>query len=81
MKVKLLFFASCRNITGTKELIWDVSENMTVGEIKKEIAAQYPKLASMEKVLSIAVNAEYVDGSIVLSDGDEIAFIPPVSGG
>ena len=81
MKVKLLFFASCRSITGDKELTWDIPENATVGDMKKELGLQYPKLVGMENILSIAVNAEYVDDSIVLSDGDEIAFIPPVSGG
>lgn len=81
MKVKLLFFASSRSITGDKELTWDISENSTVGDMKKELGLQYPKLVGMENILSIAVNAEYVDDSIVLSDGDEIAFIPPVSGG
>jgi molybdopterin converting factor subunit 1 len=81
MKVKLLFFASSRSITGDKELTWDIPENATVGDMKKELGLQYPKLVGMENILSIAVNAEYVDDSIVLSDGDEIAFIPPVSGG
>ena len=81
MKVKLLFFASSRSITGDKELTWDIPENATVGDMKKELGLQYPKLVGMEKILSIAVNAEYVDDSIVLSDGDEIAFITPVSGG
>lgn len=81
MKVKLLFFASSRSITGDKELTWDISENSTVGDMKKELGLQYPKFVGMENILSIAVNAEYVDDSIVLSDGDEIAFIPPVSGG
>lgn len=81
MKIKLLFFASCRNIIGDKELIWDISENVTVGDVKKKLALQYPGLIAMEKTLSIAVNAEYVDDSIVLFNEDEIAFIPPVSGG
>jgi|TARA_B110000495_G_C22645146_1_gene382841 molybdopterin synthase sulfur carrier subunit len=81
VKIKLLFFASCRNIIGDKELIWDISENVTVGDVKKELALQYPGLIAMEKTLSIAVNAEYVDDSIVLFNEDEIAFIPPVSGG
>jgi sulfur-carrier protein len=81
VKIKLLFFASCRNIIGDKELIWDISENVTVGDVKKKLALQYPGLIAMEKTLSIAVNAEYVDDSIVLFNEDEIAFIPPVSGG
>lgn len=81
MKVKLLFFASSRNIIGEKELNWDISKDCTVGDIKKELRLQYPTFIKTEKTLSIAVNAEYVEESTVLFDGDEVAFIPPVSGG
>jgi len=42
---------------------------------------KYPELATINNVLSIAVNAEYVDGNTILNSGDEVAFIPPVSGG
>ena len=81
MKVKAIFFASCRDIVGSRELELDFAEGFSVGDLKRDLVAQYPRLAAIYKVLSIAVNAEYVDDDVLLKPGDEVAFIPPVSGG
>jgi len=81
VKVKLLFFASCRDIVGVRELELEVGEDITIGDLKDELIVSYPHLRSIKKVLSVAVNAQYVPDSYKVSSGDEIAFIPPVSGG
>ena len=81
MKVKALFFATCRDIVGDKELQLELEEGCIVGDLKSKLIAKYPSLATVNEVLSIAVNSEYVDNNIVLHSGDEVAFIPPVSGG
>ena len=81
MKVKALFFAACRDIVGDKELELELEEGCRVGDLKSKLLTTYPRLATINKVLSIAVNSEYVDNNTVLYSGDEIAFIPPVSGG
>ena len=81
LKVKLLFFATCRDITGVKEMAYEVDEKATLGELKRQLYVEHPKLKSLEKTLSFAVNTEYVDDLVRLCCGDEVAFIPPVSGG
>ena len=81
MKIKALFFAACRDIVGNRELDLDVGEGSQVDDLKNVLLGKYPELATINNVLSIAVNAEYVDGNTILNSGDEVAFIPPVSGG
>jgi molybdopterin synthase sulfur carrier subunit len=81
MKIKALFFAACRDIVGNRELDLDVGEGSQVEDLKNVLLVKYPDLATINNVLSIAVNAEYVDGNAILNPGDEVAFIPPVSGG
>lgn len=81
LKVKLLFFASCRDIVGEKEMDFEVSSNANLGELKRILGGSYPRLGAMGGILSLAVNAEYANDATILQDGDEIAFIPPVSGG
>jgi len=81
LKVKLLFFASCRDIIGVKEMDYEVDGLTTLKGLKKLLFVQYPDLKPLEKTLSFAVNTEYVNDSVRLRCGDEVAFIPPVSGG
>ena len=81
MKVKVLFFASCSDIVGCKEAEKEITEGATLGSFKKDLMTQYPDLLGLKNVLSVAVNTEYADDFRVLKAGDEIAFIPPVSGG
>ena len=81
MKIQLLLFASCRDAVGAKELVVELAEGTTAAGLRDEVVSRYPRLASLKEKLLIAANAEYVDGATVLKDGDEIALIPPVSGG
>ncbi|MCC7261319.1 MAG: molybdopterin converting factor subunit 1 [Candidatus Latescibacteria bacterium] len=81
MKIQLLLFASCRDAVGAKELVLDLPEGTTAAGLRDEVVSRYPRLAPLKEKLLIAANAEYVDGATVLKDGDEIALIPPVSGG
>ena len=81
MIIKALFFASCRDIVGNREMDLDIEEGARVKELRTELLGNYPRLAALDEVLSIAVNSEYVDDTTVLNPGDEVAFIPPVSGG
>ena len=81
LKVKLLFFATCRDITGVKEMDYEVDDQATLNELKRRLYVEHPELKPLEKTLSCAVNTEYVNDSVRLYCGDEVAFIPPVSGG
>ena len=81
MKIEALFFASCRDIVGTRQMEIDIEVGARVRELRSELLGHYPRLAALDNVLSIAVNSEYVDDSALLKPGDQVAFIPPVSGG
>jgi molybdopterin converting factor subunit 1 len=81
MKIRLLLFASCRDAVGAKELDLTVKDAISAGALREELALRYPRLKPLKERLLVAVNAEYVDDDAVLRDGDEVALIPPVSGG
>ena len=74
-------FASYRERAGTGSLELEAPEGSTVGDMAAQVAAMYPRLASDPSRIVVAVNREYRDHGHRLSDGDEVAFIPPVSGG
>lgn len=79
MKVTAKFFASYRELLGNSEVEVDVEERATVAHLVKKINQLYSVLPSTP--VMIAVNAEYVEVDFRLSDGDEVAFLPPLSGG
>jgi len=81
MKIRLLFFASLRERVRRSEAEHDLKDGSTVAELWADLCQQTPALHDMTPSISFAVNQEYVDRATVLHDGDEVAMIPPVSGG
>ena len=81
MVVRVLFFASAREITGTASIEIDLLEGATVNELREELLKRFPSLEGIEKKFAIALNEEYVVDDSTLGNGDEVALIPPVSGG
>lgn len=81
MRVTVKLFARLRDIAGAPELARDVAPGSTIGAVWRELANEFPELANYERSISSAVNADYAKMDQVLSDGDEVAFLPPVSGG
>ena len=81
MRVTVRLFARLRDITGTAELARDIAPGATIGDLWHKLAGEFPELASYERSISSAINADYARMDQVVGDGDEIAFLPPVSGG
>lgn len=81
MKARVKFFAALREMMGTRELSLEVADGQTVGDLYRELCARFPRLGDYGTTLLYSVNAEYVPPEHALRDGDEVAFIPPVSGG
>jgi molybdopterin converting factor subunit 1 len=79
MKVKLLAFGIAKEIVGGSSTIVDIN-GTTVDDLKQQLQQQYPALQSLSSYM-IAVNSEYITNNISLSEHDEVAIIPPVSGG
>ncbi len=79
MTVRL--FARLRDVAGTDELVRELPEGATVATLWTALAGEYPALSPYASSISTAVNADYVRMHTALSEGDEVAFLPPVSGG
>jgi molybdopterin converting factor subunit 1 len=81
MQVKLLFFATLKDIIGARQLQFDVPSGSTVGDLLTRLEAEYPRIRDYRKIALIAVNEEYAGPQTGIAEGDEIAIFPPVSGG
>jgi molybdopterin converting factor subunit 1 len=81
MRVTIRLFARLREIAGGGELERHMSPGATVQQVWDALVADYPALAPYATVSSCAVNEEYAQIGAELHDGDEVAFLPPVSGG
>ena len=81
MRVTVRLFARLRDLAGTGELTRDVSAPATVQTVWNALVAEMPSLVEYERTMSVAVNAEYARMAASVKDGDEVAFLPPVSGG
>ncbi len=81
MRVTVRLFARLRDLAGSGELVRDVPAPATVQTIWRALVAEFPGLGDYERSMSVAVNADYARMSAAVSDGDEVAFMPPVSGG
>jgi molybdopterin converting factor subunit 1 len=81
VKVRLLFFAVLRDITGKSEDTIDLPDGTRAADIWNRLRQQHRELAGYQRPPMTAVNESYVDADQLLRDGDEVAFIPPVAGG
>jgi molybdopterin converting factor subunit 1 len=81
MRVTVRLFARLRELSGTTELSLGLAEGATARHAWDALAGEFPALTDYERAISCAVNQEYAAWTTILRDGDEIAFLPPVSGG
>jgi molybdopterin synthase catalytic subunit len=81
VRVKVLFFGMLKDIVGRSEDHIDVAEGAHLDSVFASYARQFPRLSDLESSIVLACNHEFRDRSAVITDGDEIAFLPPVSGG
>ena len=79
--MNVLFFGIARDIVGTSELsISDLTKNPTVNDLKEYLIENYSDFSKLTS-FAVAVNNEYAKDHVPLGRNDEIAIIPPVSGG
>ena len=81
MRVTVRLFARLRDIAGAAELSRQVPPGATIASVWRDLAGEFPEFAPYERSISSAVNLDYARMDRAVADGDEIAFLPPVSGG
>jgi len=86
MKVQLLFFAQLRDIAGAASMSVEIEGDATVIDLIARVCAEQTQNIAFvnslqDKSVMVSVNQHVVDRSKILNDGDEIGFLPPVSGG
>jgi molybdopterin synthase catalytic subunit len=81
MQVTVRLFGSLREATGAKELAVSLAAGARVAELFALLAGEHPTFATLGAKLRVAVNQDVVGMERALADGDEVAFLPPVSGG
>jgi molybdopterin converting factor subunit 1 len=79
--VKVRLFARLKDLAGSGELDREVPPGSTVRMVWDGLVRDYPALAPYGDSLSCAVNIDYARMTTAVSEGDEVAFLPPVSGG
>jgi molybdopterin converting factor subunit 1 len=81
MRIRLLHFASFRDALGRGEENRDVPQGTRVADVWAELTVEVPRFREFASMPPAALNREYVRADTVLSEGDELAFLPPVAGG
>ncbi len=81
MKVKVKLYAAFRDIVGSKEEDLDLKQGSTVSDLLDDYIRRFPQLSRYRDHIILSVNKEYGAPSRALREGDEVSFLPPVSGG
>jgi molybdopterin converting factor subunit 1 len=81
MRIKVKFFASYKEAVGRDELDLEMKDESNVSELLEAVKAKHPAIGELIEPLIVSVNKEYAEFDKVLNDGDEVALLPPVSGG
>ncbi|MFZ3333681.1 MAG: molybdenum cofactor biosynthesis protein MoaE [Candidatus Acidiferrales bacterium] len=81
MRVRVLFFGQLKEIVGLAQEDAELSEGARVEDVFERYGRRFPKLAEFRPSVAASLNQEYAEWRAPLAAGDEVAFLPPVSGG
>jgi molybdopterin converting factor subunit 1 len=81
MRVTVRLFARLREIAGAGEIAREAPDGARARDLWQMLEREHPRLAPYASSVSVAVNADFARMEATLADGDEVAFLPPVSGG
>jgi MoaE-MoaD fusion protein len=81
MRVRILFFGMLKDLTGRSSDVLDLPECATLGDVVVHYEEVAPRLGELAPSIATSINQEFAGPDSKLKEGDEIAFLPPVSGG
>ncbi len=81
MTCKVRLFARARELAGTESVFMELPDGATVAELRRKLAEEHPHLANLAARSAFAVDDEFAEETTKLTPDDEIALLPPVSGG
>src|SRR5450756_2541723 len=81
MRARVLFFGMLRDIVGMSREEAEFPEGADLHSVFASYAARFPRLGDLARSIVVARNQEFADPATKLAEGDEVAFLPPVSGG
>jgi molybdopterin synthase catalytic subunit len=81
MRVEVLFFGQLRDVVGRQSESLPLADRATLGDVLQHYAQKFPAVERLSSSLALSVNQEYASSETSLRDGDEVALLPPVSGG
>jgi molybdopterin converting factor subunit 1 len=81
MRVRVRVFGSLREALGTRALDLQLADGTAAGALRAQLARAHPAVAAFGPRLRLSVNHAFAPDDAVLADGDEVALLPPVSGG
>ena len=81
MKIELLFFASARDLSGATQATVELPDGADIAELVRQVIGEFAALAPVAASARFARNEEFVSADTPLRDGDQVAWLPPMSGG
>jgi molybdopterin converting factor small subunit len=81
MRLNILFFSLLRDVTGQIEIQRDFPTGTSVADLLESLYTEWPNLRAWDGKVLVAADLDYVDRNSILTDGQEIAIMPPVQGG
>ena len=81
MKIKVKFFAAYKEAVGRDGVDMDMKQGSDVSQLLEAVKSMHPAIGDLIEPLIVSVNKEYATFDTILKDGDEVALLPPVSGG
>lgn len=81
INITVLYFASAKDATGMRKESIELPEATTIRDLLSKITSTHPGIINVLKTMQIAVNYKVVNVDAVLNEADEVALLPPVSGG